>query len=364
MRGLGLKAYIRATATKRKIIPSQWTAIRYSSSLDHIHSELTLRKLEIIYDQPNETNSRLLDITLADFLPSSTVSVVDPKVQASWKEGTLPQLRLRPGHHLVYWPPASRLSLLLPDGTDPDQSPGEPFVRRMWAGGRIKFPRASEMPPLDGSLQACSERISNVVIKGNAGDEKIFVTIERCFSRVEKPITQESENRLREQAPTALVEYRDIVFMRENTKKAPASDESVEEEVEPRIVKIPRASTLSHTLTPTEALLFRFSALTFNAHRIHLERAYCRDVEGHRDLLVHGPLSLTLILELLNRYLKDRGEGREISEITYRNVAPLYAMEEMKICLRDKSDGSFDVWVEGPSGGLSVKGSAHTLQKA
>ena len=269
---------------------------------------------------------------------------------------------MRPGHHLVYWPPASKLSLLLPDGTDPDQSPGDPFVRRMWAGGRIKFPRMSEMPPLDGSLQACSERISDVVVKGNPGDEKIFVTIERCFSKVDKPITEESEKRLREQSPTPLVEYRDIVFMRENAGKPPASDGS--SKAESRIVKAPRAATLSYILIPTEALLFRFSALTFNAHRIHLDRGYCRDIEGHRNLLVHGPLSVTLVLELLNRYLKDKGEGREISEITYRNVAPLYAAEEMKICLRDKDDGSFDVWVEGPSGGLSVKGTADTIQKA
>ena len=232
-------------------------------------------------------------------------------------------------------------------------------MRRMWAGGRIKFPRSVEMPALDGSLQACTERISDVVIKGNPGDEKVFVTIERCFSGVQKPLTEESEDQLRKQAPSSMVEYRDIVFMKEKPPSKPTQSGGGAKK-EPRVVKAPNEPTVSHSLVPTESLLFRFSALTFNAHRIHLDRQYCREVEGHRDLLVHGPLSLTLILELLNRHLQASGEKREIQDISYRNVAPLYATEEMTICLRDKQDGNFDVWVENQEGGLSVKGTATT----
>ena len=186
----------------------------------------------------------------------------------------------------------------------------------------------------------------------------MFVTIERCFQGVQKPLTDESEDQLRKQPPSSMVEYRDIVFMKEKPPKQSGGGAKKESS---RIVKAPNEATVSHSLVPTESLLFRFSALTFNAHRIHLDRQYCRDVEGHRDLLVHGPLSLTLILELLNRHLRASDGGkREIQEISYRNVAPLYATEKMTVCLRDKGDGSFEVWVENQDGGLSVKGTATT----
>jgi hydroxyacyl-ACP dehydratase HTD2-like protein with hotdog domain len=110
-------------------------------------------------------------------------------------------------------------------------------------------------------------------------------------------------------------------------------------------------------MTPTKALLFRFSALTFNAHGIHLDPRYAREVEGHRNLLLHGPLSLVLMLSVLRSQLK---EGEMVLRFDYRNLAPLYAEEELKICVRkdtDKED-KYDVWIEGKEGGYAVKGSA------
>lgn len=113
----------------------------------------------------------------------------------------------------------------------------------------------------------------------------------------------------------------------------------------------------SISLTPPPSLLFRFSALTFNAHLIHLDQSYCREVEGHRNLLVHGPLSLVLMLSILQSQLK---EGEMITSFTYRNLAPLYAQEKMRVCLRrDGEDGKkYEVWIEGMTGGYAVKGSA------
>lgn len=119
----------------------------------------------------------------------------------------------------------------------------------------------------------------------------------------------------------------------------------------------PHTADYSVTLTPPPSLLFRFSALTFNAHRIHLDKQYSREVEGHRDLLVHGPLSLILMLSVLRSQLKD---DELITGFSYRNLAPLYAREEMKICVRKDSrqNNTFEVWIEGQSGGYAVKGSA------
>jgi hydroxyacyl-ACP dehydratase HTD2-like protein with hotdog domain len=103
--------------------------------------------------------------------------------------------------------------------------------------------------------------------------------------------------------------------------------------------------------------------LTFNAHAIHLDPEYCRKTEGLRNLLVHGPLSLTFMLSALRPQL---GPEEYVKRIDYRNHAPLYAGEKMTICLRPSAHSAegderrWDVWVEGPEGGLAVKAVATT----
>jgi hydroxyacyl-ACP dehydratase HTD2-like protein with hotdog domain len=123
----------------------------------------------------------------------------------------------------------------------------------------------------------------------------------------------------------------------------------------------PQKPSFSHTLTPTPALLFQYSALSYNAHQIHLNPQYCREVEGHRGLLVHGPLSLTLMLCVLRSQL-DAARHR-IRSIDYRNLAPLYVGEPLTVCVRpitpaadDAGEQKWDVWVENKDGGLSVRG--------
>jgi hypothetical protein len=118
-------------------------------------------------------------------------------------------------------------------------------------------------------------------------------------------------------------------------------------------------------LTPTRSLLFRYSALTFNAHLIHLDKDYAKTIEGHRNLLVHGPLSLTLMLQALAGYVKAYTKGRHVLEsIEYRNLAPLYCDEEMRICGMEKKTftdgGVYEVWIEGPTGGVAVRGTVYT----
>lgn len=115
-------------------------------------------------------------------------------------------------------------------------------------------------------------------------------------------------------------------------------------------------------------MLFRFSALTFNAHLIHLDPEYARNVEGHRNLLVHGPLSLTLMLQVMKNHLDVHTKGEQVPEsIEYRNLAPLYCDEEMRICGMEKKtleNGSiYDVWIEGPTGGVAVKGTIYTTKQ-
>lgn len=165
----------------------------------------------------------------------------------------------------------------------------------------------------------------------------------------------------------------------------------------------PNKPDYSVTLTPTPTLLFHYSALTYNAHRIHLDRTYCREVDGHRDLLVHGPLTVTLMLSVLQSRLAQGGEYDEFADsIDYRHLAPLYVEEPLRICVArqqprntgregsssrgngrrdetaegkggekpaDDGDGlevernKWDIWVENHHGGLCVKGTAETVKR-
>ncbi|MCJ1286563.1 hypothetical protein MMC26_005909 [Xylographa opegraphella] len=315
----------------------------------------------------------LLSVTLADFLPPSAISL-PPRLPSTTEKGR----NLPPTYHLVLFPPPSRLSALLPDGTDPEQSPGDPFVRRMWAGGRINFhPAPGASMRILNQRVYCSERISDVTIKGISGDEKIYVTIERRISQLlsvkhHKAYAPEGGGdrmlrmKLDKDEYCSIIEHRNIVFMRERTRDVAADGQKKPG----KILKPPQDPTFSHILTPTAALLFRFSALTFNAHRIHLDKQYCQEIEGHRNLLVHGPLTLVLMVELLRRHLASRStqvhdrkirvNSDPINEIEYRNLAPLYAEEPMRVCGKDKGDGEWDLWIEGRDGGYAAKAKAQT----
>jgi len=347
---------------------------RPSSSLADLIPALKSRRLPLLQDDPTPLPSYLLSVTLKDFLPPSRIPL-----SPTLPRGYLSSVNMPPAHHLVYFPPPNPLSTLLADGTDPQQSPGEPFVRRMWAGGRINF-HPNERPSLKmiGIRARCIERISDVTIKGTSGNEKIFVTIERRITRtfrsdrhlIRSLLNAKLEGPIRYKVPKddqcSVIEHRDLVFMRERTPEAAADAANAPS----KIVKPPHEPTFSHVLTPTAALLFRFSALTFNAHRIHLDRQYCNEVEGHRNLLVHGPLSLVLMVEVLQRHLYTLGlvehagqhtyAKHSLTEIEYRNLAPLYADEQMKVCGRARKKGVWDVWIEGRDGGYAVKGTAKT----
>lgn len=126
------------------------------------------------------------------------------------------------------------------------------------------------------------------------------------------------------------------------------------------IFQAPPSPEYRHKIKPTRSLLFRFSALTFNAHSIHLDEAYTQNVEGFRNLLVHGPLTLTLSLTVLEAHLAK--SDRTITAFDYRNVAPLYVDEPLIICGKPKpgKDDVWDVWIEGKNGGLAVRGTAFT----
>ena len=227
--------------------------------------------------------------------------------------------------------------------------------------------------PVNGDPFHCVESIADVQITGKEGEEKIFVRVERVIFAGKYP----GELKGHLEAGVRLMrlkEQRTLVFMRDNRQEGfPAVSQTSNKALKPL-----QTPDFSHAIVPTRELLFRFSALTLNAHAIHLDKQFCREVEGHRNLLVHGPLTAVLMVEVLRNHLQTLTDpdglssaakpSVNISHVEYRNLVPLYAEEEMNICVRRRGkefdDGKvviWDIWIEGPDGGYAVKGTAKTV---
>ncbi|KAM0744493.1 hypothetical protein ACQRIT_000982 [Beauveria bassiana] len=287
-----------------------------------------------------------------------------------------PPRPLPQGHHLVYFPIQTAPSQLAPDGADMDHSPGAHYSRRLWAGGEVTFrnndtvEEKSSRPGhgglvLNSQPWTCTETIGDVRVKvsGHAsssssssssstttrGGEKVFVDVWRRYA-LGHPANQETN------LPWSIEERRTLVFMN------PGDDVEVQASMTPKLVKYPHEAAHGVRILPSPRHLFHFSALTFNAHAIHLDPEYARSVDGHRAPLVHGPLTLALMLRVLTGF-----SGQLVSRFVYRNHAPLYVNEPLTVKVRPvlsrtdpPSDGQvkWDAWVEGPDGGLAAKGTA------
>lgn len=356
---------------QRQLLTVPVAQARRASNLSHLQSELPARKIPVVYDYLVPTSSHLLNVALSDILPApnGSTSKDDLRILPTTNAPTL----LPPTHHLIYFPPPIPGRDLLPDGTDPLQSPGEPFVRRMWAGGSVRFnnsPSALRKLAIDGARMACVESIADVAVKGKEGEEKIFVGIERRVGRCNGEDEDEEALRSRlgvgageEMAESAVVERRNIVFMRERSREQAVKDMEAArtKQMKPPSVTEGVKPSYSLELVANDKLLFRYSALTYNAHAIHLDPRYSNEVEGHRGLLVHGPLSFTLMVTALRMHLQQTKGGREVVKfVEYRNLSPLYAGEPLKVAGLDRGQGKWDVWAETPEGGVAVKGSIRT----
>ncbi|KAG6068757.1 hypothetical protein E4U32_007622 [Claviceps aff. humidiphila group G2b] len=314
---------------------SSSTALDYASSSSSSPSppfpHLQSTPPKLIPDHLTPMPSHLLTTTLNDLLDLPNPSSL-PIVQS-------PPRNLPQGHHLVYFPLLTPPSRLATDGADPDHSPGSAYPRRMWAGGEVIFRRGWEKNlVLDGRPWRCREDIERVDVRGEGVEEKVFVDVWRRYGLGYGLGEGEGED-----GRWDIEERRTLVFMREGDLEGRDGGR--------RVIKARHEPTYSSTAIPSPKHLFFFSALTFNAHSIHIDPLYTRSVERHRGLLVHGPLTLALMLREL------RGTA---ARIAYRNFAPLYVGEPLRVCVREAEEEGrpWDVWVEGPDGGMAVKGTA------
>ncbi|EGE04153.1 hypothetical protein TEQG_03186 [Trichophyton equinum CBS 127.97] len=326
----------------------QRRALATAPALSNIEDELVRRQLPLIYDYLSPQPSHLLSLSLDSLNVSTPGSSASSESQWRLPSITRPVPMPR-GHHLIYFPPQVPSSELLPDGCDELHSPGQPYNRRMWAGGSVRF-FGDGGPLLNGQRAVCVE-----------GYARRVATVDEHESddAVRSRVWTQSEE---EQGASMVIERRNLVFMRDRTLKEIEAAKSGADTPSRRIMKIPATAELSQTIIPSKSLLFRYSALTFNAHAIHLDRDYARNVEGYNDLLVHGPLTLTIMLSTFQKHAATLGQV--VSSIEYRNLAPLLVEHKMKVCAARKSNGStgsWDIWVEDNDGGLAAKGTIKTV---
>jgi len=168
--------------------------------------------------------------------------------------------------------------------------------KRMWAGGRLRFAG----PLRIGGEATRRSSIREVTPKQGRSGPLVLVTV---------------EHEIVADGALAICERQDIVYRTGPPGTAQRGPEPL------------AAPAWTRTLTPDPVLLFRYSALTFNGHRIHYDADYAREVEGYPGIVVHGPLIATLLLDLLRRCQP----ARRIAEFSYRAVAPLFAGETLRL---------------------------------
>jgi 3-methylfumaryl-CoA hydratase len=230
----------------------------------------------------------------------------------------------------VHWclaQPVYPMSELSPDGhpTRGGFLPPVPLPRRMWAGGELEFFDALRV----GDETTRTSRIADVTMK--TGSTGVL-----CFVSVDHLVTTPRGTALRERQD---IVYRDI-------SSAPAAAPA-------KPAPPPPAAKHRETHMADPVLLFRYSALTFNGHRIHYDRDYVTKVEGYPGLIVHGPLQAALLIELA---AKLRG-GKPPATFVYRGLQPLFDGSEFSVNASDISTG-LDLWTANAKGEPTMRGTA------
>ena len=217
------------------------------------------------------------------------------------------------GWHWLYFLEAKRESELAHDGHAKRGGflPPVPLPRRMWAGGRFEFRRALKMGE---SARRDSEVVKVEPKRGKSGD-LVFVTVRHTIIG---------------SGDVTAIEEHDIVY-REAAKPG---------EAQPAGKPAPERPSWTRSLAGDPVLLFRFSALIFNAHRIHYDLPYVVEEEHYPGLIVHGPLQATLLLDLCRRH-----SARQVARFDYRAMYPLFHTETFSVNGIPSADGaSAEVW--------------------
>lgn len=242
-----------------------------------------------------------------------------------------PGTGLPPLWHWLFFLPRARQSEIGIDG-HPRRGgflPPVPLPRRMWAGGRLKW--ELDNPLVVGDAVRRVSTIKSVTHKRGRTGDLVFVLVKH---EVYSP------------RGLALTEEHDIIYR----PLAQAGDPV------PPPVAAPADVAWRQTVTSCDVLLFRYSALTFNGHRIHYDRRYVTEVEGYPGLVVHGPLIATLLVDLLHR---QDFAGRKLARFEFKAVRPTFDLHPFTVNGRLSGDGqTVALWAADHEGWLTMQASA------
>jgi 3-methylfumaryl-CoA hydratase len=226
--------------------------------------------------------------------------------------------------HWLYFLPAYRQSEAGPDGhAVKGFLPPVDLPRRMWAGSRLEFLR----PLVVGAKVTRVSRIAAVSEKEGRSGKLVFVTVRHEVS---------------DAGGLVLRDEHDIVFRGETTLAA-------------KPVPAPREETWRREIHPDPVLLFRYSAVTFNSHRIHYDHPYVTRVERYPGLVVHGPLTATLLVDLLRREAPDV----DLRTFAFRALRPLYETANFHTCgVPDEANRSARMWTRDAEGAVTMEATA------
>jgi len=237
---------------------------------------------------------------------------------------------LPPLWHWLYFLPLHRQSELGPDGHARRGGflPPVPLPRRMWAGSRFEF-----ISPLHvGDAMARTSAIESVTVKHGRTGKLVFAKVRH-------------EVRREKAAEPALVEFHDIVYRAARQPDDP----------EPPPVPAPTGAPWQREIVPDDVLLFRYSALTFNGHRIHYDRRYVTEVEGYPGLVVHGPLIATLLMDLLRRQMPQA----DVATFRFKAVRPSFDRHPLRLNGALQADGkTVRLWANDHEGWLTMDATA------
>ncbi len=202
--------------------------------------------------------------------------------------------------------------------------PPVPLPRRMWAGGRIEFVR----PIAIGAAVTRESEIISVEPKSGRSGTLVFVTVRHIVG-----VT----------GVTSIVEEQDIVY-REAAKKGDPL---------PPGKQAPAEAAWTRRVMPDAVMLFRYSALTFNGHRIHYDKDYSINEEHYPGLVVHGPMQATLLLDLC------RLQGRVVKKFEYRALHPMFGDHAFTVNGNIDADASrAELWTANDAGNYAMRGTA------
>eukprot|EP00808_Paulinella_micropora_P007022 g23258.t1 len=288
---------------------------------------------------------------------NSSIPVTPFRVPAGWQLSLFHTLLHEASEHLE---PA-----MAADGFEKRWSPPPPYLRRMWAGANCTF--QPHNPLLAGQCLEQATSVTEVTLKTGGSGHMVLVTERRQISN---------------QQGVSVTEDRQLVYLQQTAHTASSSSFSsfsssssssfssssssspsasagfgqagaayAASSASPHVSASaqhvlqaprrflnppapPQQADFSWTVKPTPVMLFRYSTATFNAHLIHYNLPYCTQHEGYSDLLVHGPLTHTLLLEALQRFLDARGCDQSrcaVAAFSYRALAPLYVSDTITI---------------------------------